>query len=129
MKRYEENYEFYSAGTVTEVLRLNDANERRSFLDRYATSSLRELLIQLRYNMAMYEPVFLEEFSERLSANPTELRSMNPAVWDATTNTMRFAAFFRYCRSHFSDEWQSFLKQIDQVSIEPEIVTPTVIWH
>ncbi|MBC8185349.1 hypothetical protein H8E88_30005 [candidate division KSB1 bacterium] len=128
LKRYEESYRIYSAGTVIDVLRLNEENARRSFLDRYATSSLQEILVDLIYNMAMHEPVFLKEYSEQLSANPVELRAMNPAVWDATTNTMRFAAFFRYCKSHFSDEWQIFLKQIDQVSIEPGIVTPTVIF-
>jgi hypothetical protein len=127
LKRYSEGYSIFSEGTVVDVLKLKSDEARRNYLNRYYTSSLGDLIIQLRYNMAMHEPIYLKEYSERLSADPERLRGMNPAVWDATTNTMRYAAFFRYCKSYFPDRWNDLLKEIAGTPVEPKVATPTVL--
>ncbi|MBN2103769.1 hypothetical protein JW835_06990 [bacterium] len=128
LKRYQGSYALYAAGTTVNMAIEQSGDEaRRNFLDQYYTSSLRQMLIELRYEMEMYRPVFLEEYSKRLSDEPDVLRDMNPPVWDASVNTMRYAAFFRYCKSHYPNEWQAFLEQINDIDVKPVAETPTVL--
>ncbi len=128
LNRYEESFAIYGGGTVNDALKLKNDNDRRQFLNQFHTSSLHDLIFQLRYDMALHEPVYLKEYSERLSVDPAKLQAINPAVWNVTTNTMRYAAFFRYCKAHFPDQWQDFLNQIAGASVEPQVMTPTVLW-
>ena len=128
MEKYEKDYQIYSAGTVVDAIQIKGNQARKGFLKKYATSSLIQMLIGLRYNMNLQHPEFLKEYSERLSGNPVKIRETNPAVWEATTNTMRFAAFFRYCKSNFPNVWKGFVKQIEKVNVKPNIETPTVLW-
>jgi hypothetical protein len=86
------------------------------------------MLLSLRYNMSMHEPIFLEEYSQRLSEDQKVLHAMNPAVWDAAVATLRFGAFFRYMKNNHSDSWQQFLSQIRDIKITPHVETPTVLW-
>ena len=53
------------------------------------------------------------------------LYKFNPTVYDAAIKTMRFAAFFRYVKTHNNSSWQKFLKQIETVKLEPSVKTPT----
>ncbi|MBN2416626.1 hypothetical protein JXO52_12340 [bacterium] len=128
MKRYEGQYDLYAAGTVVDCLALEGDSARSAFLDRYTTGSLRQLLISLRYNMDMHECVFLDEYSRRLSADPDFLRAMNPAVWDAATATLRYAAFFRFVRERSPEQWRRFSASVRDVPVLPPVRTPTVMW-
>ncbi len=128
LRIYEHNYQIYSEGTVVEAIQKKDSTERISYLEKYATNSLIQLVIKLRYYMNIQQPEYLKEYSELLSEDTNLLRASNPAVWDAVSNTMRFAAFFRYCKENFSDEWGRFSKQIRQADIIPVVETPTVLW-
>jgi hypothetical protein len=41
---------------------------------------------------------------------------------------MNYAALFRYCQANFSNQWRQFLQEIQNVSIEPAVETPTVMY-
>jgi len=125
--QYEGRYTFYSAGTLVDLIRLPGDQRRAQFLRRYATESLRRLASDLPVLLETNRPVHLEQFSERLSSRSDLLRSMNPAVWEAGVVTMRYAAFFRYCRINFPKEWRAFLQTVSKVPVEPRVTTPTVM--
>jgi hypothetical protein len=72
--------------------------------------------------------VYVSNLSRSLSGQPQLFRNINPAVWDAGVKTMRFAAFFRYCKANFPDQWKIFMKHIKTISITPAVETPTVLY-
>jgi len=53
------------------------------------------------------------------------IRAFNPTVYDATVETMRYAAFFRYVKQNHKDSWDRFLRQLESVKITPMVKTPT----
>ena len=55
------------------------------------------------------------------------IRKINPLVWDATLQTMRYAAFFRYCQKKNPAEWAKFLSQLPKESERSPLKTPTVL--
>lgn len=69
----------------------------------------------------------LYTLSDKISKQPNLLRNINPAVWDAGIKTMRYSAFFRYCKLNFPGNWSNFLFQIKNVKISPIVETPTVL--
>ncbi|MBT6007312.1 MAG: T9SS type A sorting domain-containing protein, partial [Prolixibacteraceae bacterium] len=125
---YPFSYEIYSGGTFIDLVAIETEFEKRVFLEQYSTASLKSLLIDVTTYMFAYEAVLMKEFSDRMSANPEMISAWNPAVWDATVNTMRFSAFFRYIKLNFPGQWQSFLAQISLLEPKPAVITPTVIY-
>lgn len=89
-----------------------------------------ELRIRYTYNN---EDVFrsqinhMEDMSAELTGMHEEIAAINPAVWNATVATMRYAAFFRYCKLEFPDEWGAFFNQIKNISTRPTVSTISVI--
>lgn len=129
LKEYELKHAFYAQGsTVYDVIQLKTDQERRQFLNQYYTSSLIELFIHLSSYMDYFTVVHLTELCKRISDRPDLLRAINPAVWDATVTTMRFGAFFRYCKHNFPSEWQDFIHQVQNIEVRPEIETPTLMY-
>jgi hypothetical protein len=126
LNRYEAEYAIYGGGTVTETLRLA-TSARGPALQRYSTESLARLLSQLRVDMDAKQVVYMEEYSKLLSSRIGDLRSMNPAVWEAGTSVMRYAALFRYCRQRNPINWQGFLETVEELSVVPQVRTPTVM--
>ncbi len=55
------------------------------------------------------------------------LEKINPMVFKATDNTMKFSAFFRYVRDNSPHNWAKFINTINSVEISPKIKTPTVL--
>ena len=123
---YQEKYHFYSAGTIVDMLKIKDDEARTSFLQRYGTDSLRRMTLDMRIRMAAFAVVYLREYSERLSARPEILRAINPQVWDAGVNLMRWSAFFRWVKRDYPDEWQRFLAGIRGIAVEPALKTPAI---
>jgi hypothetical protein len=121
---YEQGYGFYSAGTVVDLLKVTGEAARKDFLRKYYTASLRDLLIDLRAGMDSHQVVYLKEYSEWLSSRPELLRAINPAVWDAATSLMRYAAFFRFVGRDHAGQWQRFLRQVDRITPAPQVRTP-----
>ncbi len=72
-------------------------------------------------------PVANRSMNRWLAENREMVRSINPAVWDTAVNTMRYAAFFRYCKRQNPEAWRSFLSQIRKVTVTPTIITPDVV--
>jgi hypothetical protein len=64
-----------------------------------------------------------KEVSDRLAL----VRSINPAVWDAGANVMRYAAFFRYYKQNYPLKWKQFMAQIKNVKLQPSVKTPNVL--
>lgn len=59
-----------------------------------------------------------------------QLARVNPPVWEAGRNVMRYSALFRYCKRHLPQTWKSFIAQINNLDIaaaQPAIVTPSVL--
>ena len=74
---------------------------------------------------------YLKEFSEQHSREAgAKLALVNPEVWDAGRQTMRYGAFFRYCRDKHPAAWASFVKEMAAVKLPAPYAgfkTPTVM--
>lgn len=81
--------------------------------------------------LAQMEPTSVYEFKSELSKRHSDLvpqiEKMNPHVWQAARATMRFAAFFRYCKTKNPDNWREFIASVRSVRLIPEVETPTVM--
>jgi hypothetical protein len=127
-KTYKSGYDLYASGTFVDLLKITSTADQKNFLDKYSTSSLWQMLISVKSDMTDYSVVYLKEYSERFSARVDLLQSINPAIWDAAANLMRFGAFFRYCKDNYPDQWKSFLQQTGNINVEPKLNTPTVLY-
>lgn len=63
--------------------------------------------------------------TKRIRGKRAVIQKVNPVVYNAANQTMRFAAFFRYIKKTDKVLWGNFLKQLQHVQIEPSIKTPT----
>jgi hypothetical protein len=64
-----------------------------------------------------------------LRAERSALRRFNRPVYDAATKTMQYAAFFRYVRKHNAVSWAAFMAQLGNVTVAPQVKTPTLWSH
>jgi hypothetical protein len=60
-----------------------------------------------------------------MKAARNALRRFNPPVYTAATDTMQYAAFFRYVRRQNPEGWNRFLQQLQGVRVVPQVTTPT----
>lgn len=129
-KKYDGTFNFYTEGTFVDMIKLGSDNERAQFLRRYDRPSLISMLEQTEMQMDADTIIPLKAYSDGLSAKPELFAAANPAVWNATVTTMRFAAFFRYVKASHPQAWASFVDQIQRLDPDPEprVVTPTVMY-
>lgn len=127
--KYDGNYNFWSNGTFVEMKKFKTDEEKRQFLGKYAPESFFNTILQTEAYMDRDAIIFLKGFSEDVSSDPALFESANPAVWNATVSTMRFAAFFRYVKINFPAQWLAFLDKVKMVDPEPRIVTPTIMYN
>jgi hypothetical protein len=85
------------------------------------------MLISVAVDMVAYGIEYLEEYSDNIS-RPDLIEKANPEVWNATRMLMRYAAFFRYVKEEFPEEWTDFINQVKNLKSEPSAVTPTVMY-
>lgn len=137
--------ELIDSGLMREGESLDEFLERKS---REVAGSRNPLLEQTRFELAVdravaeadkkYEQlveggqlkgVYLEEYSKRHKELVPLLAQMNPAVWNAGRKTMRYSAFFRYCKKHHGENWRKFVVALKAASpkVEPELRTPTIL--
>ncbi|MES2848111.1 MAG: hypothetical protein V4685_03585 [Bacteroidota bacterium] len=90
------------------------------------TQELHNVLVQVKLDKEA-NPVFVSSLSNNLSNKPELFRNINPAVWDAGVKTMRYGAFFRYCKENFPAQWKIFMAQIKRVLVYPVAKTPTLL--
>lgn len=101
---------------------------RRSLLSGQSAKSLVDQLHLLRILASMGQPEEVRELSERVSKETGMLRAINPAVWDAGVNLLRYAAFFRYCKRNHPGQWALFMRQIQRAPApQPSVATFTVM--
>jgi hypothetical protein len=127
--KYEDNFGFYSDGTFVDMVKLKTNTEKKQFLGKYAPESLFDIIVKTEAYMNRDSVIYLKNFSDDVSSQPDLFEAANPAVWNATVSTMRFAAFFRYIKTSFPEPWIAFLNQIKMVDPEPRIFTPTVMYN
>jgi hypothetical protein len=111
-----------------DLVAISTPGEKRVFLERYTTESLKKMLFETAALMEAHKIIFLTEYSNRMSQNPDMLKATNPAVWNATVLTMRTAAFFRYVKASFPSEWQTLIAQLKDKYPELAVRTPTVLY-
>ncbi len=127
-KKYDGKYNFYTDGTFIDVIKLKTDAEKKEYLEKFATQSLFEIIVETEAYMDRDSIIYLKEFSDDVSAKPELFQASNPAVWNATVNTMRYAAFFRYIKANYPETWFAFIKQIKTVKPEPDVITPTIMY-
>ncbi len=97
------------------------------FLAQHNISWLRDQMIKLFTAWISNSVVHLKEYSKRVSEKPELLRAINPVVWNAGVNVMRYAAFLRYCKKSYPIQWRKFIGQIHRARIpNPQIKTPSI---
>jgi hypothetical protein len=125
---YKLYFDLYSGGTFIDLVNLpDDRTIRVNFLMQYSLSSLDNMLKTIAYDMEAWSIDYLEEFSNRMS-NVDLLKKTNPAVWNANVNTMRYAAFFRYVKLNFPNQWNLFVQELDNIVPQPVAETYTVMY-
>lgn len=85
-----------------------------------------KLLLDLEKKAEQVEPkiIYKQVLTESVKKRQKDIRKINPAVYDAALNTMRYSAFFRYIKTNNPGSWSRFLNQIRYVSVRPAIKTP-----
>lgn len=111
---------------IQEILDAPDS-AKLSLVGKFSPLSLMQFVAEANEQIEGSKPVHLKILSDSVSSHPEMLRAINPAVWDATTNTMRYSAFFRYCRSKHPGAWKDLMAKAEKISISPAVRTPTVL--
>ncbi|MCK4677386.1 MAG: hypothetical protein KAT48_04580 [Bacteroidales bacterium] len=127
-EKYDGNYNFYEAGDFVELIKIKNREKRKNFLTNYDPQSLFNLLVETEAYMDAKSVIFLQEYSNDLSNKSNLFEASNPAVWKATLNTLRYSAFFRYCKEKFPEEWNKFINQIKDIHPRPLVETPTIFY-
>lgn len=132
-EKYDEmvgNYEILKALDFPELQRLlliKGRAARQTHLSRQTMDSLLEQLIALRILARILKAAEVPELSEKVSSETDLLRAINPTVWDAGVNLLRYAAFFRYCKQKYPRQWALFMRQIKRARPQPSVITDTVM--
>ncbi|PSB27287.1 hypothetical protein [Stenomitos frigidus] len=63
--------------------------------------------------------------TDRMKSKLSTIEQYNPAVFNAATRTMQFAALFRYVKRTNPDSWRSFLNKVATLDPQPHVRTPT----
>jgi hypothetical protein len=79
---------------------------------------------QLKEVMKKMQVIALDNLTESMKKQEGFIQAINPTVYDAAVQTMRFAAFFRYVKRNNKKSWYKFLQQLKSVEVEPVVKTP-----
>jgi hypothetical protein len=70
----------------------------------------------------------LTQLSDAISQRVDLLMQANPAVYSCLVKTMRFSAFFRYCKEREPEKWKEFMTQLDDAEpAEYRSPTPVIV--
>ncbi len=94
-------------------------------LDQGDIMEYNRLVLEIQnLDMEDYKTEYLTEtMKDKMEGGLLEI--YNPFVYKVVFKTAHYAAFFRYVKANFPNEWNNFLGQIETVSIEPNLLTPT----
>lgn len=99
-----------------------------SLLDKYSTKEITEFCNIAKQINTMFHIVTMDNYSKSLSGKLNEIRKINPLAFEATVNTLKYSAFFRYVKEKFPEEWNKFAGSINNLRPVPAAETPTVIY-
>jgi len=99
-----------------------------SLLDKYSTKEIAEFWNIAKQINTMFHIVSMDNYSKSLSGKLNEIRKINPLAFEATVNTLKYSAFFRYVKDEFPEEWNKFAGSIINLRPMPAAETPTVIY-
>jgi hypothetical protein len=126
--KYDGHYNFWAQGPFVDMKTLKTDEEKKQYLEKFAPESFYNVILQTEAYMDRDSVIYLKGFSDDISSKPELFEKANPEVWNATVNTMRFAAFFRYVKTNFPESWKAFSNQVKLLDPEPRIVTPTIMY-
>jgi hypothetical protein len=102
------------------------ASQRETLLRTKSHAALFDLLVELRAFNRLDWTIEMRELSDKVSNETAMLRTINPAVWDTGVNLIRYAAFFRYCKTKNPQQWRKFMTQINSAPApKPPVKTPS----
>ena len=102
-------------------------DSRPAIFSRLTESQLLEKLSLIKQLTLALRPVEVSPASEQISRMTSELRDINPAVWNSGVAVMQYSAFFRYCKRINPAAWKRFVQQVRTVRTKPAVKTPTII--
>jgi hypothetical protein len=114
--------------TIVDILGLPSNIPIEQSLKKLDEDELHEIFLQLQIGIESISIEYMSDLSRSILSQRDQLRTINPAVWNVAVNTMRFAAFFRYCKNKFPKQWGRLMDQILNVEVEPKVTTPTVLY-
>jgi hypothetical protein len=100
---------------LVDLFKVKEAAPRRAHLSGQSLEALWEQLADLRTLNVSFIVEEIVELSAKVSGETAMLRAINPSVWDAGLNVLRYAAFFRYLKKEHPRQWQNFMRQIRAV--------------
>jgi hypothetical protein len=126
--RYNDNFSFYGSGTFVDLVNIQAQDKRTEFLMKYDLESLFQMAVETEAHIDADSIIYLQKYSDLISSKPELFEAANPAVWNATVSTMRYAAFFRYVKNNFPETWLAFFDKLKDLDPEPRIITPTIMY-
>jgi hypothetical protein len=119
---------FERSDKLLSALQSNGRDLKKTVLNRMRISDLADVLVELRTFNSIDWVSEVKPLSQKFSSETQRIRAMNPLVWDAAVVLMRYAAFFRYCKQNYPQEWKNFMEQIAVAPrTAPRVETPTSI--
>jgi len=95
-----------------------------------AAEAARKRIDDARDDDSVVSATYLEVYSNEHAKLAKRLEAVNPPVWHATRNTMRYGAFFRYVKAKHPATWAAFMKGVASAELKPPLPgfkTPTVM--
>lgn len=118
---FQENDIFKQFG-----LQLPTKKEQLKHLSKFSETDIMQFISNIKVKIDNETPRQIESLSKSMSSHPNLLKAINPAVWNATVKTMRYAAFFRYVKENHKEAWDKFVKSLENIEVYPKVTTPTL---
>lgn len=118
-------YYYFWTSNAEAVQQRQDALYQRALQAKAASQVAEHNRIVNQINQMVPDVREVATLTANMKGARDALRQFNGPVYDAATNTMRYAAFFRYVRKLDPDGWSQFVEQLRSVAVTPHVVTPT----
>lgn len=121
---YERQFNRLSA-RADSLVRAANACGRAGNLDCFRRDSIAADRVIASIDGLETETAPVPEMSRSLRQIAPAVRGLNPAVFEAATRTMRFAALFRHVKERSPESWGTFITATSRVQPKPPVLTPT----
>lgn len=117
-------YHFWTSDVNAVIARQNDLEGRAASALRSNNVAEHNRIID-EANALVPQVFAVDALTARLRVQREALMRFNAAVYGAATNTMRYAAFFRYVKQQNPSGWKDFVARVAGVELRPTVQTPT----